>query len=66
MIEVFTSRSGSPSIRVQGISLHSPYDPEKEAQRFAAGALGTDSPSTVVILGETLEYASRWILETHP
>ena len=66
MIEVFTSRSGSPSIKVLGISLHSPYDPAREAQRFAAGALGPEQPSTVVILGEALEYASRWVRENHP
>jgi 6-hydroxymethylpterin diphosphokinase MptE-like len=66
MIEVFTSRSGLPSIKIQGISLHSPYDPEKEAARFGRETLGTELPSTVVILGEGLAYLSRWTLRTHP
>ncbi len=66
MIEVFTSRSGLPSIRIHGVSLHSAYDPQREAERFGREALGTGPAPTVVILGEGLAYLSRWALQTHP
>jgi hypothetical protein len=66
MIEVFASRSGSPSLKIGGILLHSPYDPAREAERFAGGSLGPEPPSTVVILGEALEYLSRRVREIYP
>jgi hypothetical protein len=65
MIETFASRSGHACIRVDGIALHSPYDPVKEAARFAAG-LGDDPPSMVVVLGEGLGYACTAIAERFP
>jgi hypothetical protein len=55
-IEPFTARSGAPSLRIGGASLHSPYDPAREAARFVEGALAGETPSTVVILGEGLGY----------
>jgi hypothetical protein len=58
MIEAFTARSGHLSLRVNGIALHSPYDPVKEAERFAETSLPADVPSTIVILGEGLGYAT--------
>ena len=66
MVEVFTSRSGSPSIRIDGVALHSPYDPAREAERFAEAALGPETPSTVVVLGEGLGYLTRWVRGVHP
>ncbi len=58
-IERFTARSGAPSLRVGGVALHSPYDPGREASRFVEAALGSDTPSTVVLLGEGLGYATE-------
>ncbi|HVP17686.1 MAG TPA: 6-hydroxymethylpterin diphosphokinase MptE-like protein [Spirochaetia bacterium] len=66
MVEVFTSRSGVPSIRIAGVAIHSPYDPVREARRFVDTALGTGRPSTVVILGEGLGYLSGCIATLHP
>jgi len=66
MVEVFTSRSGSPSIRVDGVALHSPYDPGREAERFAKNALDTELPSTVVVLGEGLGYLTQWLTKAYP
>jgi len=48
------------------VALHSPYDPAREAERFAEGALGLEAPSTVVVLGEGLGYLTRWIRGAHP
>lgn len=58
MIEPFTSRSGHASIRVDGIALHSPYDPVREAERFAETSLPAETPSLILLLGEGLGYAS--------
>lgn len=66
MVEVFTSRSGVPSIRVGGVAIHSPYDPVREAQRFMDTALAAERPSTVVVLGEGLGYLSGCVSRRHP
>ena len=57
MIELFTARSGAPSLRVDGRALHSPYDPAQEAERFVGQGEGV-APSAVVLLGEALGYAA--------
>jgi len=48
------------------VALHSPYDPAREAERFAEAALGPETPSTVVVLGEGLGYLTRWVRGVHP
>ena len=52
MIELFTARSGATSVKVDGVAMHSPYDPVREADRFAREAIGDEPPATVVVLGE--------------
>jgi hypothetical protein len=52
------SRSGSPTCAAGGIWLHSRYEPEREALRFAASEIGSARPSHVVILGPCLDYLS--------
>jgi hypothetical protein len=66
MTEPFTSRSGHASIRVDGIALHSPYDPVKEAERFAVSSFPAEGPSLVVLLGEGLGYASAAVAGRFP
>lgn len=66
MVEPFTSRCGLPSLRVNGVALHSPYDPAAEARRFARESLGTTPASTVVLLGEGLGYLGAAIAEAAP
>jgi hypothetical protein len=66
MIEVFTAKSGAPSLRIDGIALHSPYDPAREAERFVAESIGGESPSTIVVLGEGLGYAAASAETRHP
>jgi hypothetical protein len=66
MIEAFAAKSGSRSLRVDGIALHSPYDPVREARRFAAEGIGTEPPSTVVVLGEGLGYVADAVKELVP
>jgi hypothetical protein len=66
MIELFTAKSGAPSLKVDGVALHSPYDPRREAQRFVREALGNEPPSAVIVLGECLGHISQAVSEAHP
>jgi hypothetical protein len=66
MIETFTARSGALTARVDGIALHSPYDPAREARRFVEANVGPDAPSAVVILGEGLGYVSAAVESLYP
>jgi hypothetical protein len=65
MIEHFTARSGAPSLRMGGRALHSPYDPVEEARRFI-DQNATEAPSTVLLLGEALGYASEILRARYP
>ncbi len=58
MIRVFTARSGAPTATVDGVALHSAYDPEREARRFVSDALAGETPSTVIVLGEGLGHVT--------
>ena len=66
MIEAFAAKSGSRSLRVDGIALHSPYDPVHEARRFVREGLGTDPPATVLVLGEGLGYVGDAVVDLFP
>jgi hypothetical protein len=59
MIELAKSRSGLPSAVVNGIHLHSMYDPRKEALRFIESNLFGEYPDTIVVLGEGLGYITE-------
>ncbi len=52
------SRSGPPTCAADGLWLHSLYDPEREALRFAASELASSKPSRIVLLGPCLDYLS--------
>jgi hypothetical protein len=66
MIEVFTARSGAPSLKIDGIFLHSPYDPAREAARFVEDSLEDAEPATVIVLGEGLGYVSKALRDAKP
>jgi hypothetical protein len=66
MIEAFTARSGAPSLRIDGKALHSPYDPAREAERFVREILGSQAPSTVVVLGEGLGHVASAVSRLYP
>jgi hypothetical protein len=66
MIEAFSSRTGAPTVRIDGVALHSPYDPVREADRFVASAIGPEPPSTILVLGEGLGYVSQAAVRLHP
>jgi hypothetical protein len=60
------SRSGSPTCSAGNVWLHSRYDPELEARRFAQEELGSSSPSHVVLLGPCLGYLASAVRSLRP
>lgn len=64
--ETLDSRSGAPTIRVDGIFLHSRYDPLREASRHAEQLnLTARTPRAVVVIGEGIPYLSNIIAAQH-
>ncbi|MGO9308725.1 MAG: hypothetical protein ACLQDL_06860 [Spirochaetia bacterium] len=66
MIELFTAKSGALSMKVDGVAMHSPYDPTREADRFVRETFGSDVPSTVVVLGECAGHVSSAVSRLQP
>ena len=66
MLEILPARSGQLTARVGGMYLHSPYDPQTEARRFAASRLADTSPATVLLLGAELGHAGNAIRRACP
>ncbi len=66
MLEIRPARSGLLTARVGGAYLHSPYDPEAEARRFAEASLAGGCPATVLLLGAELGHAARAIQRLCP
>ncbi len=63
--EFFVSRTGTLSAKKAGISLHSAYDPLKEAQRFLSSRF-IENPGVIILIGSGLGYLDRQILEQYP
>jgi len=59
--QIFTAKNGLPTIKVRGISLHSGYDPVKEADRLAEN-IQVDKGSPVLLKGFGLGYAAEALI----
>jgi Arc/MetJ family transcription regulator len=64
--EILPAQTGLPTLRVQGVYIHSPRDPEREAGRLVEAALGTDGGGRaadkrlpVIVLGFGLGYTAE-------
>ncbi len=66
MIEVYTSVSGLPTAKAEGIQIHSAYDPEKEALRFLDSQEFQCEPSVCIILGSGLGYLEKNLAKRFP
>ena len=66
MLEIRITRSGQLTARIGGRYLHSPYDPEQEASRFAEAQLKGESPSAILLLGAELGHARAALRRLHP
>lgn len=65
-IQFSRSKSGGETCAVNGIRLHSAYDPEKEAQRFVAGLAPGFVPGLVVVTEPALSYCAPFLRRAFP
>jgi hypothetical protein len=65
MIATFLSKSGKKSASCNNINLHSPYNPEREAERFIRRRISSP-PITVLLLGPALNYISTSFIKLYP
>ena len=65
MIATFLSKSGTKSASFNNINLHSPYNPEREAERFIRRRTSSP-PITVLLLGPALNYISSSFFKFYP
>jgi len=61
-----TSHCGAPILEINGIKLHSSYDPEKEAARFIETAFSNETPGTIILLGAGMDYTLKAIRKQYP
>ncbi|MBN1799196.1 MAG: DUF115 domain-containing protein [Spirochaetales bacterium] len=66
MLALSTSKSGHQIASINGISLHSHYNPHNEASRFVETALSHKTPGIVILLGASLGYLSHAIKSKFP
>ncbi len=66
MLRLEKTRSGHLTLTDAKASIHSRYDPVREADRFAAKALQNATPSSIVLLGPGLGYVARSLRRCSP
>jgi hypothetical protein len=65
--EIVTARSGEPTLLIDGVSVHSRYDPRREAMRYLDSLSGRiHRASVVIIVGEGLSYLSETLEDRFP
>jgi len=65
-LTVLSSKTFAPTCKADGLWLHSPYDPEREADRFALSSLGSSKPSHVLLLEPCLGYLAASVRRLLP
>ncbi len=65
MIEIKKSRDGNFFAAVKKINIHSPYNPEREAERFLSEVIGGSKYSSFLILGPGLCYLQKALLKMY-
>ena len=66
MIKTGRSRSGDPIIFVNGISIHSKYDPSKEAENFVKSQSYPHNINRFIIIGPGIGYINQSIKKIFP
>ena len=66
MISFATAKNGSETCIKDGFPLHSNYNPEKEAERFAATLEVPFEPSWIIITEPALSYAAQFLRQKFP
>ena len=65
-IRFFTAKSGLPSCAANGTNLHSSYDSEREAERFAEAISASFYPQYIVVTEPALSYCARFFRKRFP
>ena len=60
-IKYDNAKNGDRICSIDGIKLHSAYDPQKEAERFVSGLECSFSPTHIVITGPALSYCAGFL-----
>ena len=66
MISFATAKNGSKTCIKDGFPLHSSYNPEKEAERFAATLEVPFEPSWIIITEPALSYPAQFLRQKFP
>jgi hypothetical protein len=61
-----TAASGAPALRLRGLYVHSPRDPEREGRRLAESVTANGPGGPVILLGFGLGYAAEAAAELAP
>ena len=61
-----TAASGAPTLRLRGLYVHSPRDPEREGRRLAESVITGGPGGPVILLGFGLGYAAEAAAELAP
>ncbi len=64
--ELFPAKSGFPTVRCNGIFLHSLYDPAKEAEQYLRSLSLPSQLKTVLVLGSSLGYLENCLHSLYP
>lgn len=65
-LELNVAKTGQQTCTINGIRLHSAYDPIKEAQRFVSSLDIPFTPSLIVITEPALSYCSTFLRQSYP
>ena len=65
-LDFLDSKDGEKTVKVNGVFLHSPYSPKKEAQRFADLQTCPFKPEYIVITEPGLSYSLPALREKFP
>ena len=65
-VEFSTARNGEEICQVDGIFLHSKYNPSQEAMRWIQNVQSDFTPQTVIVLGACIPYCAEYIKERFP
>ncbi len=66
MLQITPARSGADTAILNGVRLHSTYDPTREAERFVRAAINGKHFSTILLLGAGLGHIIRAVTECCP
>ncbi|MBA7620034.1 hypothetical protein ES703_27376 [subsurface metagenome] len=66
MLKITTSRTGKTTALLNGVRLHSSYDPVREAERFIKERLKGEKPAVILLLGAGLGYIIQAIQHYFP